>query len=297
MNVLTVDVEDYFHVEAFAGAIPPNQWEFYEPRVEGNVARILELLANYNVKGTFFILGWVAERFPKLSREIGSAGHEIGCHGFAHRRLQQLTPEQFRSDLRKATRCIEDQVQHRIRCYRAPSFSIVRSTFWAFDILAEEGFLVDSSVFPVRHDLYGVPDGQRFPYLQETAAGNRIFEFPPSTISYGNTNWGVAGGGYLRFLPYNVTSRALRHINSVERQPGMVYFHPWEIDPDQPRVQAALRSRLRHYTNLSGMHRKIERLLQNFKFTTLSNACSHYEAYRSLKALPLKAARTAASGR
>ena len=243
------------------------------------------------------MLGWVAEKFPSLSRRIAAAGHEIGCHGFAHGRLQRLTPEQFRIDLRKATRYLEDQVQQPIRCYRAPSFSIVKSTFWAFDILAEEGFTIDSSVFPVRHDLYGVPDGQRFPHLQKTLSGNCIFEFPPSTIRYCNTNWGIAGGGYLRFLPYSTTYRALRHINDVENQPAMIYFHPWEIDPDQPRIQAGLRSRVRHYTNLSGTLRKIERLLQDFQFTTLSNACARYNAYQSVKAEPLTAARSVASGK
>jgi polysaccharide deacetylase family protein (PEP-CTERM system associated) len=292
MNVLSVDVEDHFHVEAFAAHIPPDQWDLHESRVERNVARILELFARHQAKGTFFVLGWVAERFPGLSRQIAAAGHEIGCHSFAHRRLQSLTPEEFRIDLRKATRRLEDQVQQPIRCFRAPSFSVVKSTFWAFDILAEEGYTIDSSVFPVRHDLYGVPDGPRFPYLQKTPSGNSIFEFPPSTIRYGNTNWGVAGGGYLRLFPYTVSYRALRHINGVEGQSGMVYFHPWEIDADQPRIRARLRSRIRHYTNLSSTHHKVERLLKDFKFTTLSDACNLYSSYQSLKVKPLSLAQS-----
>jgi polysaccharide deacetylase family protein (PEP-CTERM system associated) len=297
VNVLTVDVEDYFHVEAFAEHIPQEQWLLHESRVERNVTQILELFARYKVQATFFMLGWVAEKFPGLSRRIAAAGHEIGCHGFAHQRLQRLTPDQFRLDVRKATRCLQDQIQQPIRCYRAPSFSIVKSTLWAFDILAEEGFTIDSSIFPVRHDLYGIPDGQRFPHLQKTLSGNSIFEFPPSTIRYGNTNWGIAGGGYLRFIPYEVTLRALRHINGVESQPAMIYFHPWEIDPDQPRIHAGLRSRVRHYTNLAGTLRKIERLLQDFQFTTLSNVCARYNAYQSVKPKHLTAARSVASGK
>lgn len=281
LNVLSVDVEDYFHVEAFASRIPYEQWDSFKPRVERNVFRTLELFAKYGARGTFFILGWVADRFPHLSREIAAAGHEIGCHGYAHRRIQTLTPEQFREDLRAATDRLMEQVQRPIRCYRAPSFSIVKSTFWAFDILAEEGYWFDSSVFPVRHDLYGVPDGSRIPYWQITEEGNRIFEFPPSTVRYGNNNWGVAGGGYLRLLPYCLTAWALRHLNNVEQQPGMIYFHPWEIDPEQPVIRAGFRSSLRHYTNLQTMERKLERLLKEFRFTTMSDECVKHAAYRS----------------
>jgi len=294
-NVLSVDVEDYFNVEAFAAHISQDQWDSYEPRVERNVHRILELFAKHGVKATFFMLGWVAEKFPNLSREIVAFGHEIGCHGFAHQRLQKLTKEEFRMDLRRSSRLLMDQIQRPVRCYRAPSFSIVESTFWAFDVLAEEGFDIDSSVFPVRHDLYGVPNGERFPHLRRTSAGNLIFEFPPSTIRFGHTNWGVAGGGYLRFVPYGATYRAIRHINQVEGYPAMVYFHPWEIDADQPRMYAGLRSRLRHYTNLSTVYDKIEHLLVNFHFTTLSEVCAQYQAFQTSS--PLQSAAKASSGR
>src|SRR5262249_36205980 len=159
----------------------------FAPRVERNVNRILELFDTHEAKGTFFILGWVADKFPGLTRQIAAGGHEIGCHGFAHRRLQRLTPEQFRIDLSSATQCLADQVQRQVQCYHAPSFSIVKNTFWGLDILAEEGYTIDSSVFPVRHDLYGVPDGQRFPYLHTTLSGSPIYEFPPSTVRYGRT--------------------------------------------------------------------------------------------------------------
>jgi len=280
LNVLSVDVEDYFQVEAFAEKIHRDDWDSYERRVELNTCRILEKFAKFGAKGTFFILGWVADRLPHLSKQIASAGHEIGCHGYAHQRLQTLTPDQFREDLKRATGLLTDQVQQPVRSYRAPSFSIVRHTMWAFDVLAEEGYTFDSSIFPVRHDFYGVPDAERFPSWQTSPAGHRIFEFPPSTIRTAKNNWGVAGGGYLRLIPYGATHRAIRYINRVEQQPAMVYFHPWEIDPHQPVVEAGLRSTLRHYTNLKTMAAKVERLLQDFQFTTLSNACSHHPAYR-----------------
>jgi polysaccharide deacetylase family protein (PEP-CTERM system associated) len=213
---------------------------------------------------------------------IAAAGHEIGCHGYAHRRLQTLTPSEFRNDLRKATAILTDQVQRPITCYRAPSFSVVNSTMWALDVLTEEGYVFDSSIFPVRHDLYGVPGAERFPHWKMTPNGQLIFEFPPSTIVRAKNNWGVAGGGYLRLIPYVPTQWAVRHINSNEKQPAMVYFHPWEIDPDQPVVPAPLRSTFRHYTNLKTMAEKIERLLKDFRFTTLTNACLQHPAYGSM---------------
>jgi polysaccharide deacetylase family protein (PEP-CTERM system associated) len=279
VNVLSVDVEDYFHVEAFAPYIRYEQWKLFAPRVERNVDRILELFGKYQAKGTFFVLGWVAERFPGVVRSIVRAGHEIGSHGYAHKRLHEMTPADFRADLRKAAAVLEDQAQYRVRCYRAPSFSIVHNTMWAFEVLAEEGVSVDSSVFPVRHDLYGVPEAQRHFHWMKTAHGG-VYEFPPSTLRFRGTNWAVAGGGYLRLFPYGLTYWAIRHINTVERQPAMVYFHPWEIDPEQPRIDAGFRSTLRHYVNLVTMEQKVERLLQDFQFTTLSDACQQQESYR-----------------
>jgi polysaccharide deacetylase family protein (PEP-CTERM system associated) len=282
LNVLSVDVEDYFHVEAFAAKITHCDWDSYEHRVERNVTRILEIFEKHDAKATFFVLGWVAEKYPHLAKQIAMAGHEIGCHGYAHQRLQRLTPYQFREDLKRATGLLSDQVQQPIRSYRAPSFSIVRSTFWALDVLMEEGYVFDSSVFPVRHDFYGVPDAERFPSWYTTPNGHQIFEFPPSTIRTARNNWGVAGGGYLRLAPYGATHWSIRHINEVEQQPAMVYFHPWEIDPDQPVIEAGLRSTVRHYTNLKTMSAKIERLLQDFEFTTLSNACSRHPSYHGI---------------
>jgi len=279
LNVITVDVEDYFHVEAFASQIRYEDWNTFTPRVDRNVKRVLELFATHGVRGTFFVLGWVATRFPRLVQEIAKCGHEIGSHGYRHRRLQNLTPGEFRHDIREAAAALSDLVQEPIRCYRAPSFSIVRNTTWAFDILGEEGILYDSSVFPVRHDLYGFPGAERFPSWQISKLGHRIFEFPPSTIRCWKQNVGVGGGGYLRLYPYGLTRWAIRHINGALQEPAMVYFHPWEIDPDQPVIRGGRRSTFRHYTNLGTMEGKIERLMRDFSFAPFSEVCRQHKVY------------------
>jgi polysaccharide deacetylase family protein (PEP-CTERM system associated) len=280
-NVLSVDVEDYFQVEAFASHISRRDWDHYGSRVDGNVDVILDLFSKYHAKGTFFILGWVAERFPHLVKRIAEEGHEVGSHGFGHQHITRQTPDQFRIDVRKARESLMDLSGQTVQAYRAPSFSIVRDTLWALDILAEEGFTIDSSVFPARHDLYGIANAPRFPHWSKTPGGKRIFEFPPSTVRILNNGCGVAGGGYLRFAPYILTRKAIRYINNSERQPAMVYFHPWEFDPAQPRITAvSFRSRVRHYTNLSTMKRKVERLLNDFQFTTITNVCAELPEYR-----------------
>ena len=266
VNALSVDVEDYFHVEAFSSQISPGSWHTYAPRIERNVNLILEILERHRSTATFFVLGWVAETFPALVRKIADSGHEIGCHGHSHQHIRRQSPVQFRQDVRSARQCLMDQIQRPVYCYRAPSFSITKSTLWALDILAEEEFTIDSSIFPVRHDVYGIPDAERFPHWR-----NNILEFPPTTIRRANNNFGVAGGGYLRLLPYGITRWAIREVNDIIGQPAMVYFHPWELDPQQPRIAAPLRSRLRHYTNLGVMQRKIERLLTDFRFSTISD--------------------------
>jgi polysaccharide deacetylase family protein (PEP-CTERM system associated) len=286
LNALTVDVEDYFHVEAFASRISPQHWDQYSPRVERNVEEVLALFDRCGVKATFFVLGWVAQKFSHLVRRIVETGHEMGCHGQGHQHLHRLTPKQFRADVREARQRLMAEVQRPVSCYRAPSFSITRSTVWALDILSEEGFVADSSIFPIRHDFYGIPDARRFPCWYKTSGGNTIFEFPPSTVRRCNNNWGVGGGGYLRLLPYHWTRWALRQINEKERQPAMVYFHPWEIDPEQPRISACWRSRFRHYTNLATMKKKLERLTLDFKFTTFSAACCQLDSFRSRESIP-----------
>jgi polysaccharide deacetylase family protein (PEP-CTERM system associated) len=278
LNALSIDVEDYFHVEAFASRVSPDNWHTFKPRVETNVCLILDILAKHGSQATFFMLGWVAELLPHLVREIAQAGHEIGCHGHLHRHIHKQTPQQFRQDVCAARNCLMDQIKKPVYCYRAPSFSITKSTLWALDILAEEGFTIDSSIFPVKHDLYGIPNAERFPHKI-----NQILEFPPTTIRIMGNNFGVAGGGYLRLLPYRVTRLAIREVNEIEGQPAMVYFHPWELDPEQPRIPAPLRSRLRHYTNLGGMQNKIERLLKDFRFSTLSEVCKNLPLVKKSK--------------
>jgi polysaccharide deacetylase family protein (PEP-CTERM system associated) len=280
-NALSVDVEDYFHVEAFTGNISRDDWDHYSSRVGRNVDAILDLFSKYDTKGTFFILGWVAERFPHLIRNIAGEGHEVGCHGFDHQHIARQTPGQFRMDVQKARECLINLSGQAVQAYRAPSFSIVQETLWALDILVEEGFTIDSSIFPARHDLYGIETAPRSPHWAETPAGKSIFEFPPSTLHLWTNNLGVAGGGYLRFAPYCLTHKAIRYLNESERRPAMVYFHPWELDPEQPRIAAKFRSRLRHYTNLSTMKKKVERLLQDFQFATITSVCSELDVYRT----------------
>ena len=296
-NALTVDVEDYFHVEAFASQVRYEEWDSFTPRVERNVKRILELFARYDAKATFFVLGWIAKKFPRLVQEIANAGHEIGSHGYKHKRLQILTRDEFRQDIRESVAVLTDQIHGPIRCYRAPSFSIVNSTMWALDILGEAGISFDSSVFPVRHDLYGVPGAERFPSWYVSKDGYRIFEFPPSTIRWCGQNLGVAGGGYLRMIPYSITRFAIDRINKVQKQPAMVYFHPWEIDPDQPRISGGRRSVMRHYTNLATTEIKIRRLLQDFGFGTLSEISSSHKSYANRPATPQEVPRSAAVAR
>lgn len=269
LNALTVDVEDYFHVAAFQGVIRPSDWDSFPLRVENNTARLLDLFASQGVTATFFVLGWVARKCPSLIREIGRRGHEVGCHGYLHQAIYLGSPEDFRGDVRQAKAVLEDLVGCPVRSYRAPSYSITGRTLWALDVLREEGFEYDSSIYPIIHDLYGIPDAPRFPHVRVLESGTTINEFPPSTVRLGRVNLPVAGGGYFRLLPERLTCWAIERINRVEKQPAMVYLHPWEIDPDQPRIRASLRSRFRHYSRLRSVEPKLKNLLRRFAFGTL----------------------------
>jgi polysaccharide deacetylase family protein (PEP-CTERM system associated) len=262
-------VEDYFHVTAFAGAIRPEDWDCYPRRVEHNTTRLLELLAATGVQATFFVVGWVADRCPTLVREISRAGHEVGCHGYLHKAIYLGSRGQFSDDIRRAKSVLEDVLGRAVKSYRAPSYSVTLETLWALDIIAEEGFEYDSSIFPIVHDLYGIPGTPRFPYLSILNNGYKIKEYPPSTVRLFGMNFPVGGGGYLRLFPYSITSWAIHRINAVENQPAMVYLHPWEIDSDQPRIRAPFLSRLRHYQNLDSTEMKVRRLLQEFSFSTM----------------------------
>lgn len=271
INALTIDVEDYFHVTAFERQIKPGEWDTYPLRVEGNTMRILDMLDEYALRATFFILGWVAERLPALVKEIHRRGHEIACHGYAHQLVYRLTPGEFRADVAKAKNILEDMCGVRVCGYRAPSYSITTKSLWALDILVEEGFSYDSSIFPISHDIYGIPGGKRFPHEIPTHAG-KIWEFPLSTYSVKTGCWQsrfpIAGGGYLRLIPAALVALAIHAINTTEKQPVIVYFHPWEIDPQQPRIKAGVKSCFRHYLNLERMEMKIRHLLNAFRFSS-----------------------------
>ncbi len=264
INAMTVDVEDYFHVNAFADIIDRNTWDSFELRVEQNTHRVLDLFAAENVKATFFVLGWVAKRKPELVRHIAAGGHEIACHGMTHQLVFTQTPEVFRTETETAKKILEDAIGAPVRGYRAATYSITARSMWAIDILEQLGFDYDSSIFPMRHDVYGVPDASRFAY--RTPSG-KMLEVPLSTVEMFGMRLPCSGGGYFRLLPYAAFRWALRRLNKVDAQPGVFYFHPWEIDAEQPRVAgASLKSRLRHYTNLAATASRLQRLLRDFKW-------------------------------
>jgi polysaccharide deacetylase family protein (PEP-CTERM system associated) len=272
-NAFTVDVEDYFQVEAFQGIVRPEQWENgdYPSRVEFNTLRILKLLDQHQVKGTFFILGWVAKRYPQLVTEIASQGHEVACHGFAHQRASSQTYDVFLNDVISAKHCLEDIVSQSVDGYRAPSFSINKSNQWAFDALTEAGFQYSSSTYPVKHDLYGVPDWPRFPHSRPEG----ILEIPVPTLRLGERNIPIGGGGYFRLAPYSLSNKLIERYLAEERQPYSFYFHPWEIDPEQPRISnAKFKSKMRHYVNLGRMEHKVSRLLSDFQWSTMKDVYS-----------------------
>jgi polysaccharide deacetylase family protein (PEP-CTERM system associated) len=269
VNAMTVDVEEYFHVSGFAGVVQPEDWSRFESRVEGNTYRLLEIFATRDVSATFFILGWVADRHPGVVRAIQRAGHEVACHGYTHKLVYQSTPQEFQMDVRRAKRLLEDLAGTPVRGYRAPSFSIIKSSLWALDILADEGFQYDSSIFPIWRYRYGIADAHRFPYRCRTNNGSRLVQFPISTLQVGGVNVPVGGGGYFRLLPYVVTQWAIRRLNDTEQRPAIVYIHPWELDPAQPRVAGPLFGRFRHYVNLRTTEEKLCRLLDDFAFQSV----------------------------
>jgi len=267
-NALTVDVEDYFQVEAFAGVINRGDWEALPRRVVRNTDRLLDIFADSGASGTFFTLGWVAERHPELVRRIVAEGHELASHGSDHYRLDQQSPAEFRDDIRRSKALLEDIGGAAVTGYRAPTFSVGVKSRWAHEILAEEGFRYSSSVYPIAHDLYGVPKAPRHPFCPLPG----FIEIPLTTVRLFGRNFPTAGGGYFRLLPYAVTRTALRKAGSELRTSCVFYLHPWEIDPDQPRqVQAPFRSRLRHYVNLGRTEHRLRRLLRDFRWTRMDH--------------------------
>lgn len=270
INYLTIDVEDYFQVSAFEEVIAPKTWDSYPSRVERNTQIILDLLVQHNIKATFFIVGWIAERFPKLVKKVHEQGHEVGCHSYWHRKVYDLTPEEFKKDTQRAKYLIEGIIGESIKGYRAPSYSITRKSLWALDILAKLDFTYDSSIFPTYHDNYGIPDAPRFAYKLDN---QQMIEHPISTARLLGRNLPVSGGGYFRLFPYKLIQFALKQINNKEKQPFIFYLHPWEMDPDQPLVKNASRlSKFRHYVNLNTTQEKFIRLLNDFKFGPIGSS-------------------------
>ena len=261
-NAMTVDVEDYFQVQAFAHCIDRGAWDTFPSRVERNTDRILDQFDGAGVKATFFTLGWVAQRFPALVRRIVAEGHELGSHGWDHTRVDAQSPAAFRADVRRTKSLLEDTGGVAVGGYRAATFSIGAANMWAFPVLREEGYTYSSSINPIKHDLYGIPDASRVPFRPVT---DGVIEIPMTTVRLLGRNWPCSGGGYFRLLPTALYRTGLGWVNRRDRQPGIFYFHPWEVDPDQPRIpNAGWKSRLRHYTNLSRMAADLDRLLRDF---------------------------------
>ena len=273
VNVLSVDVEEYFHPTEVQATIGRTQWSSLPSRAEVSTRLLLDLLSAHQVKATFFVLGWLAQRYPRLVRDIAAEGHEIGCHSFEHQLVYNLTPSEFRSDTLAATRAIEDACAVTPRAYRAPSYSVTEKSLWALEILAECGYTHDSSIYPIFHDRYGIPGFSRFARPIQTPSGP-ITEVPPATVKLSATRVApVGGGGYLRLLPYRYTAAGIRRINAEDQKPACIYIHPWELDPELPRVASGAISRLRTYTGIRGMKSKVHRLLSDFSFSPLGTTC------------------------
>jgi polysaccharide deacetylase family protein (PEP-CTERM system associated) len=269
---MTVDVEDYFQVSAFESIVSRDQWDEAPHRVESNTVRILDLFASKEVSATFFVLGWVAERYPKLVKRMAAEGHEVASHGYSHARVPNLSAAEFREEVRRTKGLLEDLGQTPVTGYRAPSYSIDRDHLWAIDVLQETGHRYSSSIYPIHHDLYGIPDAPRFAFHHN---GGGLLEIPITTMRLMSVNWPCGGGGYFRLWPYRVSRWAMRQVHRSDRQPCVFYFHPWEIDPDQPRQERlGFRTRFRHYLNLTRMKARVECLLEDFRWARMDQVFS-----------------------
>ena len=275
-NALTIDVEDYFMVTAFSDVVKFDDWSNYESRVENNTLQILDILDEYKVSATFFTLGWVAEHYPKLVHEIHRRGHEVASHGYNHRLTYDLSLQEFREDIRRSKALLEDIIGESIVGYRATSYSITKRSLWALDILIEEGFTYDSSIFPVHHDIYGYPDFSRFPVKIHREGVGDILEIPLSTINVLGKNIPIAGGGYLRLFPIWFTEWGIQRLNVKEGKPVIVYIHPWELDPKQPRLNGRRLSIFRHHINMETTSSKLRGLLSKFKFGPINQVFRSY---------------------
>lgn len=272
-NAMTVDVEDYFQVSAFERYVDRAAWEHMPCRVERNVDKILQMFSEAGVKATFFTLGWIAERYPQMIREIITEGHELASHGWSHVRVPQQSREDFRDDVVRTKKLLEDLSGQEIRGYRAASYSIGADNFWALEVLEETGYAYSSSIYPVKHDLYGIPNAPRFAFRPNK--GGNLVEFPVTTVRMAARNFPCGGGGWFRLIPYQLSRRAIQSVNNRDRESAIFYFHPWEIDPEQPR-QAGLdgKTRFRHYVNLTIMQARLERLLRDFDWGRIDHVFS-----------------------
>lgn len=265
LNAMTVDVEDYFQVSAFEKYIDRSEWDNLACRVENNTERLLDLFDQHNVKITFFMLGWVAERYPELIKKIVNKGHELASHGYSHVRVTEQTPQQFREDVIKTKKMLEDISGQEVKGYRAASYSIGASNLWALQELQDAGHVYSSSIYPIKHDLYGMPEAPRFAFYPNGDGG--LLEIPVTTVELGNKKLPCGGGGYFRFFPYALSRWAMRRVNQHDGQSCIFYFHPWEIDPAQPRQNGInVKTRFRHYLNLDKMYSRLECLLKDFKW-------------------------------
>jgi polysaccharide deacetylase family protein (PEP-CTERM system associated) len=284
VNAMTIDVEDYFHVSVFDGVLPRDRWDQLESRVVANTEALLQIFSDHGVCATFFVLGWVAERHPGLVRAIAAQGHEIASHGHGHRLVYDQTPAAFRDDLRRAKAVIESACSRPVLGYRAPSYSVTPRSLWALDVLIEEGYAYDASIFPIHHDRYGIPVSARHAYRIERPAGS-LLEAPGSTVRWGPLNLPIGGGGYFRLLPYQWTRWGIARLNRVEAQPAIFYLHPWEIDPDQPRLPAPWLGRVRHYRNLDQTAARLRALLRDFAFAPLATVLASTGGSRARRPL------------
>jgi len=295
-HAMTVDVEDYFHVAAFNKVINPDEWEKWPCRVEANTNKLLQLFADSNIKITFFILGWVAERYPELVKAIHAQGHEIASHGYSHQLIYKQDQNVFREETAKSKRILEDLAQVQITGYRAASYSITRKSLWALDTLAELGFTWDSSIFPTRHDNYGIPGSPEEPYRIVTTSGKILTEFPLTTAKVFGQSVPAAGGGYFRQYPYALSRWLFERASNNQTKPQIFYLHPWEIDPDQPRVpNASWFSNFRHYTNLSRCLPRLERMIDDFQFGTISQSLGSVTVTKTLNMAELAEDKTQAT--
>jgi len=290
-NALTVDVEDYFQVSAFREWVSPKDWPTFESRVVANTNRVLDLFDEAGAIGTFFVLGWIAEQHPQLVRQIAARGHEIACHGFSHQLIYGQSPQVFAEETHRAKSLLEDQAQVPVNGYRAASFSITAASRWALDVLADCGFTYDSSMYPVRHDIYGTAVESNGPHRIAAPNGKTLIEFPMSARSIMGVIVPASGGGYFRLYPYALSAYLLRAVNA-DAEPFVFYMHPWEIDPDQPRIRASLKSRVRHYVNLGRCEAKLRALLRDFRFASMAQVLADH----SVASVDCARDATAASG-